>query len=215
MIDIAIYVCASLGGILLLLCIIIAAFFIYGYCIKHFSRVSPRQYVIVPTHQGPEDQQNGQIVLRKFSTEDLEKSGILQTSLKFEDESDGNNLQGKKNVPPVKKKMLWKQKKKSYQQQSIPFQQLAQETNDNEDIKFRDEELKVPKERLFKSKLQQKRRSKSDWELYDSSTHSSKESLVKGLDNQQSQYFDALETIEEFEDDEDDESLSDLDVSTK
>ena len=69
-------------------------------------------------------------------------------SITFEDDQDidAKHL-SQKNVPPVKKKMLWKQKKKSYQQKSIVF-------NDNEDdIKFKDEELNVPKERLFKSQL--------------------------------------------------------------
>ena len=43
--------------------------------------------------------------------------------------------------------MLWKQKKKSYQLQSIPFQNPEIE----EDIKFNEEELDVPKTtRLFK-----------------------------------------------------------------
>ena len=43
--------------------------------------------------------------------------------------------------------MLWKQKKKSYQLQSIPFQNPEME----EDIKFNEEELDVPKTtRLFK-----------------------------------------------------------------
>ena len=51
-------------------------------------------------------------------------------------------------MPPVKKKMLWKQKKKSYQQKSILFS-----TENPEEIKFKEEELEVPKERLFKSKL--------------------------------------------------------------
>ena len=82
---------------------------------------------------------------------DLEKNGILSTSITFEDESDNlenkNYPAPKKNVPPVKKKMLWKQKKKSYQLQSIPFQNPEIE----EDIKFNEEELDVPKTtRLFK-----------------------------------------------------------------
>ena len=72
-------------------------------------------------------------------------------SITFEDDEDidAKHL-SQKNVPPVKKKMLWKQKKKSYQQKSIVF-------NGNEDdIKFKDEELNVPKERLFKSQLKVK-----------------------------------------------------------
>ena len=118
-----------------------------------------------------------------------------------------------KNVPPVKKKMLWKQKKKSYQQQSIPFQNNAE----NFDIKFNEDDLDVPKERLFKSKLKEKRRSKSDWDLYDSNS-SSEESLAlvvnnKTFETQQSQYFDALDTIQEH-DENTDEDLSDLDVSS-
>lgn len=137
---------------------------------------------------------------------DLEKSGILSTtSLSFEDECDHQKKQ-QKNVPPVKKKMLWKQKKKSYQQQSIPFK-------NQEDIKFNEEELKVPKERLFKSKLKEKRKSKSDWDLYDSNSSEESLSLIRNLDTQQSQYFDALDTIEENEEDETDDNLSDLDVS--
>ena len=148
LINIIIYVCASLGGVLLLLCIILASFFVYNLCVKYFGigRIGRQQYVIVPTENtnGP----NGQIVLRKFSTEDLEKNGIVSTSITFEDESEGKDLSlPKKNIPPVKKKMLWKQKKKSYQQQSIPFQNVEEE---DEDIKFNEEELDVPKtERLF------------------------------------------------------------------
>ena len=38
-------------------------------------------------------------------------------------------------------------------------------------------------------------------------------SLIRNLDTQQSQYFDALDTIEENEEDETDDNLSDLDVS--
>ena len=63
----------------------------------------------------------GKILVHYFS--DLEKNGIISTSITFEDEAEGKDLSlPKKNIPPVKKKMLWKQKKKSYQQQSIPFQ---------------------------------------------------------------------------------------------
>ena len=83
---------------------------------------------------------------------DLAKSGLFpRDSITFEDDEDidAKHL-SQKNVPPVKKKMLWKQKKKSYQQKSIVF-------NENEDdIKFKDEELNVPKERLFKSQLKVK-----------------------------------------------------------
>ena len=118
-----------------------------------------------------------------------------------------------KNVPPVKKKMLWKQKKKSYQLQSIPFQNPEIE----EDIKFNEEELDVPKTtRLFKSKIKEKRKSKSEWDLHDSSSESDSISLVvtnRNLDTQQSQYFDALDTIEENEEESTDDDLSDLDVS--
>ena len=92
---------------------------------------------------------------------DLEKNGILPTSISFESEAEVKNSFPMKNVPPVKKKMLWKQKKKSYQQQSIPFQNdpVIEEV---EDIKFNEEELDVPKtERLFKSKFKEKRKSKS------------------------------------------------------
>ena len=64
-INVAIYVCASLGGILLFLCIILATFFVWSLCSRHCGRGS-RQYVIVPAEQTA---QNGQIVLRKFSTE--------------------------------------------------------------------------------------------------------------------------------------------------
>ena len=79
---------------------------------------------------------------------DLAKSGLFpRDSISFEEEVDTNQL-SQKNVPPVKKKMLWKQKKKSYQQKSILFS-----TENPEEIKFKEEELEVPKERLFKSKL--------------------------------------------------------------
>ena len=78
-----------------------------------------------------------------------------------------------------------------------------------EDIQFKDEELNVPKERLFKSKLKDKRRSKSDWDLY---SQEETTGLIKSLGTQESQYFDALDTIqEEFDDSEED--LDDLDVS--
>ena len=91
-----------------------------------------------------------QFIFYHFS--DLAKSGLFpRDSITFEDDEDidAKHL-SQKNVPPVKKKMLWKQKKKSYQQKSIVF-------NDNEDdIKFKDEELNVPKERLFKSQLKVK-----------------------------------------------------------
>merc|ERR1712008_640597 len=106
----------STWGVLLLLCIILASFFLYNVCVKYFGigRIGRQQYLIVPTENT--NGQNGQIVLRKFSTEDLEKNGILSTSITFEDESDNlenkNYPAPKKNVPPVKKKMLWKQKKK-------------------------------------------------------------------------------------------------------
>ena len=67
LINVIIYVCASLGGVLLLLCIILASFFIYSYCKKHFCPgLSHRQYVIVPTEH---TSGNGQIVLKKFSSE--------------------------------------------------------------------------------------------------------------------------------------------------
>ena len=46
--------------------------------------------------------------------------------------------------------MLWKQKKKSYQQKSIIFDNNEENP---EEIQFKDEELNVPKERLFKSQL--------------------------------------------------------------
>ena len=85
---------------------------------------------------------------------DLAKSGLFpRDSISFEDESDAKNHQiiKNKNVPPVKKKMLWKQKKKSYQQKSIIFDN--NEENNTEEIQFKDEELNVPKERLFKSQL--------------------------------------------------------------
>ncbi len=109
--------------------------------------------------------------------------------------------------------MLWKQKKKSYQQQSLPFGKVE----DDEDIKFNEEELSVPKERLFKSKLKEKRKSKSDWDLYDSNLSSDEDSLLnmqvrRGIETQQSQYFDALDTIEENEEESSEDSLSDLDV---
>ena len=131
--------------------------------------------MIVPTEHTAT---NGQIVLKKFSSEgkkimglfcstltfynllctyifsDLAKSGLFpRDSISFEDESDAKNHQiiKNKNVPPVKKKMLWKQKKKSYQQKSIIFDN--NEENNPEEIQFKDEELNVPKERLFKSQL--------------------------------------------------------------
>ena len=84
---------------------------------------------------------------------DLAKSGLFpRDSISFEDESDVKNHQiiKNKNVPPVKKKMLWKQKKKSYQQKSIIFDNNEENP---EEIQFKDEELNVPKERLFKSQL--------------------------------------------------------------
>ena len=99
--------------------------------------------------------------------------------------------------------MLWKQKKKSYQQQII-FKK------EDEDIQFKDEELDVPKERLFKSKLKAKRRSKSDWDLYDSQDEESV-GLVKNFKTQESQYFDALDTIQEELLNSDEDSLDDLD----
>ena len=37
LINIIIYVCASLGGVLLLLCIILASFFLYNVCVKYFG----------------------------------------------------------------------------------------------------------------------------------------------------------------------------------
>ena len=69
LINVIIYVCASLGGVLLLLCIILASFFICGFCKKHCcptGGIIQRQYVIVPTEQTGT---NGQIVLKKFSSE--------------------------------------------------------------------------------------------------------------------------------------------------
>ena len=67
LINVIIYVCASLGGVLLLLCIILASFFVYSFCKKHFCPgISHREYVIVPTEQNGV---NGQIVLKKFSSE--------------------------------------------------------------------------------------------------------------------------------------------------
>ena len=79
LINIIIYVCASLGGVLLLLCIILASFFVYNLCVKCFgiNRVGRQQYVIVPTENT--NGQNGQIVLRKFSTEG--KNGSLNKFL--------------------------------------------------------------------------------------------------------------------------------------
>ena len=83
-------------------------------------------------------------------------------------------------------------------------------------MKFNEEELDVPKtERLFKSKFKEKRKSKSEWDLHDSSSESDSISLVnRAADAQQSQYFDALDTIEENEEESTDDDLSDLDVST-
>ena len=69
LINVITYVCAALGGVLLLLCIILAAFFVYSACKKHFCPGSlSAEYVIVPTEQNG---QHGaqQIVLRKFSNE--------------------------------------------------------------------------------------------------------------------------------------------------
>ena len=85
-----------------------------------------------------------------FNFSDLAKSGLFpRDSITFEDDQDIDAKHfPQKNVPPVKKKMLWKQKKKSYQQKSIVFNE--------DDIKFKDEELNVPKERLFKSQLKVK-----------------------------------------------------------
>ena len=66
-VDLVTYICAALGGVLLLLCIILAAIFLYSVCRKNLCPGSSnRQYVIVPTDQ---EGQNGSIVLRKFSTE--------------------------------------------------------------------------------------------------------------------------------------------------
>ena len=163
-----------------------------------------------------------------FNFSDLAKSGLFpRDSITFEDDEDidAKHL-SQKNVPPVKKKMLWKQKKKSYQQKSIVF-------NENEDdIKFKDEELNVPKERLFKSQLkvkikqyflnshfdlrkpfQARKKSKSDWYLYDNNSIENPKSLEKFGETQQSQYFDALETIDESAEEESDDDMDDLDVS--
>ena len=67
-----------------------------------------------------------------------------------------------------------------------------------------------------KSKLKENRKSKSEWDLHDSSSESDSISLVvtnRNLNTQQSQYFDALDTIEENEEESTDDDLSDLDVS--
>ena len=76
LINIIIYVCASLGGVLLLLCIILASFFLYNVCVKYFGIgiIGRQQYVIVPTENT--NGQNGQIVLRKFSTEGKDCSSL-------------------------------------------------------------------------------------------------------------------------------------------
>ena len=68
----------------------------------------------------------------------------------------------------------------------------------------------------LKSKLKENRKSKSEWDLHDSSSDSDSISLVvtnRNLNTQQSQYFDALDTIEENEEESTDDDLSDLDVS--
>ena len=68
----------------------------------------------------------------------------------------------------------------------------------------------------LKSKLKENRKSKSEWDLHDSSSESDSISLVvtnRNLNTQQSQYFDALDTIEENEEESTDDDLSDLDVS--
>ncbi len=79
-IEIVTYICAILGGILLLLCIILAAFFIYGFCKKHFGCdpllfESNNRYVIVPSENNAE---NGQIILRKYSSEGIISPFISQ-----------------------------------------------------------------------------------------------------------------------------------------
>ena len=117
-----------------------------------------------------------------FIFSDLAKSGLFpRDSITFEDDEDidAKHL-SQKNVPPVKKKMLWKQKKKSYQQKSIVF-------NENEDdIKFKDEELNVPKERLFKSQLKVKIKKFLDAGIQDVSTsisivHDEKDGLYEEI----------------------------------
>ena len=51
-VDLVTYICAALGGVLLLLCIILAAIFLYSVCRKNLCPGSSnRQYVIVPTDQ--------------------------------------------------------------------------------------------------------------------------------------------------------------------
>ena len=70
-----------LGGVLLLLCIILASFFLYSFCKKHFCPgISHREYVIVPTEHTAT---NGQIVLKKFSSEGKKIIGLFCSTLTF------------------------------------------------------------------------------------------------------------------------------------
>jgi hypothetical protein len=152
---------------------------------------------------------------------ELSKNSLLSNSFTFEDETEGRQKSStQRNVPPVKKKMLWKQKKKSFQHPNLSFQTTSNDDDDDDDIKFNDDELDVPKEeRLFvqkPAKIKSRRKSKSDWNLYQSreneeDEHSSLLISKNNVDTQKSQYFDAMETISEEEESE--ELADELDVS--
>ena len=59
---------------------------------------------------------------------------------------------------------------------------------------------------------QAKRKSKSEWDLYDTKVDDVSQNLEKFVEIQQSQYFDALDTIDENEE-ESDYDMDELDVS--
>lgn len=200
LITVITYICAGLGGVLLLLCIILAAFLIVAYCKKYLG-LGSAQYVIVQTVDGA-SLENGtpssSIVLRKFSRDDLARDKVDVGGVVVNET--------KSKVPPVKKKMLWRKNKKK----SIDIMP-PNGNNCDTGVQFSAEDLDVPKEgSSYKKQFKSRRRSKSDWNIY----NIEEEHLLIGQPNQtapdpifdkQSQYFDALDTIEEETTDDDDQ----------
>ncbi|TRY80364.1 hypothetical protein TCAL_02999 [Tigriopus californicus] len=232
LVTIITYICGILGGILLVLCIVLAFLFIVVQCKAYFC---PRdsQYSVVPIAQ------NGVAIENGFNS----KKGYVpgddphqEPLLSLMDESGNARKNGKKpriirsqhenhSQPPVKKKLLWKKGRKK----SIT-RMPAKQTNEDEKVEFSDEDLDVPRDRIFRKNpnvIRFKSRSKSDWDIHDmpgeSPINSSEEDfaaytrnlrlLQNGEEVGLSQYFDALETINEVTEGEEEapEFLSDKD----
>eukprot|EP00095_Tigriopus_kingsejongensis_P012559 maker-scaffold1273_size51358-snap-gene-0.8 protein:Tk12559 transcript:maker-scaffold1273_size51358-snap-gene-0.8-mRNA-1 annotation:"hypothetical protein OXYTRI_23031" len=146
------YICGILGGILLLLCIILAFIFIVWQCRRYFCS-SDSQYSIVPISQnGGSVIENG-FVHRKGS---IPGDDPHQIPLLCSENEDGSRNNKKKprvikskndshSQAPVKKKLLWKKGRKK----SIT-RMPADRHREDEKVEFSDDDLDVPRDRIFR-----------------------------------------------------------------